>query len=363
MKKLLILLIFSTILFGCEDEKIVIKEVEKKYSWTAHEDFQYDEVTLMNSFVTNTKLFTLGMTSFSSLVADSLNHPDLPFGGSVCHYSNWYDQPSNKKLPISTNFFISYSESTSWIGFIPTLNPVSGNSMASITLSEIDTSFMRFQLVSYYSGECMAINNNNQALIPYLSTDNDYSLKLLLVNIRVKSDGIIRLDTISTKVIKIPDSSEYNVISIQSLNDIFYVTTSSKTYRVNTAGELQNVTNNRLYSIVESNKVLYGFGGESIFSSIDSGLTWTKGYSIPAEYIMFKYSKVNNKIIAYRNSQLFEITLTQDSIIARELDNDGLVGKTITSVSGFGNKVYATSLSGLYFKTIEDFFNDKKTEK
>ena len=222
---------------------------------------------------------------------------------------------------------------------------------------------MRFQLVSYYSGECMAINNNNQALIPYLSTDNDYSLKLLLVNIRVKSDGIIRLDTISTKVIKIPDSSEYNVISIQSLNDIFYVTTSSKTYRVNTAGELQNVTNNRLYSIVESNKVLYGFGGESIFSSIDSGLTWTKGYSIPAEYIMFKYSKVNNKIIAYRNSQLFEITLTQDSIIARELDNDGLVGKTITSVSGFGNKVYATSLSGLYFKTIEDFFNDKKTEK
>jgi len=363
MKKLIILLILPIIVFGCEDEKVVIKEVDKKYNWTAHEDFQYDQVIQMNSFSTPDRLFTLGMASFSSLVSDSLNHPALPFGGSVCHYSNWFDQPSNKKLPISTNFFISYSESAGFIGFIPTMNPVDGNAIVNITLSKLDPTFTSFQLIHYYRGEAMAINNNNQALIPYKSTNNDFPQKLLLVNIRVKDEGIIRLDTISTKILNIPDKDEYNVISLQSLNDNFYITMNSKTYRVNPAGEIQTVTDNRLYSIVESNNVLYGIGHEFIFSSTDSGLTWSKGYSIPFEYSMLRYTKVNNKIIAYRNSQLFEITLTQDSIKARELDNDGLIGKTITSVSGFGSKVYVTSFSGLYSKATNSFFTDKKTEK
>jgi len=363
MKKLLILLILSTIIFGCEDEKIVIKEVEKKYSWTAHEDFQYDEVIQMNSFSTPDRLFTLGVASFSSLVADSLNHPDLPFGGSVCHYINWFEQSSKLKMPVSTNFFIAYSEKMGGITFIPTKNPISSGTMTSIAIAKLDTSFLRFQLVPYYMGDCMTINNNNQALIPYLSTDNRYSLKLLLVDIRVKNEVQSKLDTIKTRIIKIPDVEEYDVISILSLNDNFYITTNSKTYRINTTGQIQEVTNNRLYRIVESNKVLYGIGGESIFSSTDSGVTWTKDYNIPYEYSILTYVKINNKIIAYRNSQLFEITMTQDSIKARELDNDGLIGKTITSLNGFGNKIYVTSLSGLYFKTADNLFENKKTEK
>ncbi len=43
----------------------------------------------------------------------------------------------------------------------------------------------------------------------------------------------------------------------------------------------------------------------------------------------------------------------------RELVNDGLAGNAITSISLFNNKVYATTLSGVFTKELEEFFTYK----
>ena len=100
-----------------------------------------------------------------------------------------------------------------------------------------------------------------------------------------------------------------------------------------------------------------------MFYSTDNGFTWTEGYETPWELVLLNYAKINGKLIGYRYAQLFEITINENEFQAKELDNDGLEGKSITSVSKFDNKVYLTSLSGVFYKPVDEFFIEKEVEE
>lgn len=82
---------------------------------------------------------------------------------------------------------------------------------------------------------------------------------------------------------------------------------------------------------------------------------------------MLNYKKIDDKIIGYCNSQIFELNIKIDAnkyeLSLTELDNDGLEGKIITSVSKFDNKIYLTSFSGVYYKDYDDFFVKKEIKK
>jgi len=358
MKRIFILIIYSLIIMSCEKEKIV--EVEKEYNWKSHEAFRYDDIVQMNSFASNDNLFFLGQNSFSSMVSDSLNNSDVLFGGSVSHYSIWSEQPSDMKLPICKDYFFLYNKSNGWIGFIPTLNPVTFNTQKEFSIKNIDSTYSYFDFQQFNSGECVAINNQNQSLIPYVSFfDSKYILKLALIDINVESRSSIYLDTLKTKILSITDDYQSNLVHLESIASYFFLTTNSKVYRIDNMGTMVNVLDKRINRIIESLGKLYGFGSGVIFTSSNDGLTWEEGYAVQSEYSYINYSKIDDKIIAYRYSQIWEISISETEINARELDNDGLDGKSITSVSKFDNKVYLTTLSGVYYKSFDNFFDDR----
>lgn len=361
MRKILFIISWSLLLISCEKEKIV--EVEKEYKWKSHPDFQYNDIVQMNSYATKERLFFLGFSSFSSLVPDSISHPDSPFGGNVAHYDNWYDQPSEKKLPICADYFISYNPINSWVAFIPTMNPVTSETSVSINMKLIDSTYAYFDFLHFSSGECIAINEQEQALIPYVSiVDSKTVLKLALVDIKAEFTYNVKLDTIKTKILSITDDYQNDVIALESIGDYFFLTTNSKVYRVDNLGNIENVLGTRLNKIIESSGTLYGFGRDNIYISSNNGLTWNIGYSVQYDYSLLNYTKIDNKIIGYRYGQLWEISVSDTGIIAKELDNDGLNGVSITSVSKFDEKVYLSTLSGVYYKLEDDFF-DYKIEK
>ncbi len=358
MKKILFIISWSLLLISCEKEKII--EIEKEYKWKSHSDFQYNDIVQMNSYATKDRLFFLGYSSFSSLVPDSISHPDLPFGGTVALYDNWHEQPSEKKLPICADYFISYSPTNGWVDFIPTMNPVTSQTSVSFYIKNIDSTYAYFDFLHFSSGECIAINEQEQALIPYGSFVNSKNiLKLALVDIKAKLIYNVKLDTIKTKILSITDDYQYNVIALESIGDYFFLTTNSKVYRVDKLGNIENVLHTRLNKIIESSGTLYGFGGDNIYISSNNGLTWDMGYSVQYEYSWLNYTKIDNKIIGYRYGQLWEISVTKMGLIAKELDNDGLDGISITSVSKFNEKVYLSTLSGVYYKLADDFLNYK----
>jgi len=357
MKKILLLISWSLLFISCEKEKIVI--VEKEHNWKSHNGFQYDKIAQMNSYATVDHLFFLGYNSFTSLVQDSLNHPDAVFGGNLCHYQNWCEQPSEKKMPICADYFIAYNQLGN-LKFIPTMNPLLTECSVSLNIKIIDSTFMHFDFLPFSLGECIAINDQNQALIPYLSSvDSRADLKLALVDIKTELTSEVCLDTIKTKILSIPDVYQCNVIALESIGDYFFLTTNSMVYRIDNYGNIDNVLKTRLNKIIESSGTLYGFGRNNIFISSNSGLTWNKGYTIPQEFNLLNYTKIDSKIIGYRNDQLLDILVNEKEIIAKRLDNDGLDGISIISVSKFNGKVYLSTLSGVYYKLTDKFFDYK----
>jgi hypothetical protein len=362
MRKILILISFATLILSCEKEKIV--EIEKEYNWKKHVDFQYNDVVQMNSFASNERLFFYGQNSFTSLVADSLAHPDLPFGGNVSHYSVWNEQPANRKLPICSDYSISSDKNNGTIYFFSTMNPVLSESSTLIHLKTIDTTYAYFDFLHFSSGECIAINDQNKSLIPYISfVDSKNVLKLALIDIKTEfMISYYYLDTLEVNILTISDENQYDVIALESVGDYFFLTTNSKVYRIDNNGNIENVLSTRLNKIVESSGKIYGFGRDNIYFSSDNGLSWQMGYNVQYDYSLLNYSKIGDKIIGYRYGQLWELQINDTELIVQELDNDGLEGISITSVSSFDKKVYLSTLSGVYYKSIDEFFN-YKTEK
>ena len=123
---------------------------------------------------------------------------------------------------------------------------------------------------------------------------------------------------------------------------------------------MKGVRQDRLYKIFEDSGRLIGFGANNIFSSSDNGLTWIKGGETPWLIASVNFAKIDGKIIGYRYAQLWEVSTTETSFNFKELDNDGLDGKMITSVSEFDDKVFITSLSGVYRRPSDEFFTYKE---
>ncbi len=360
MKKVLFLISCSLLLISCEKEKII--EVIKEYKWKSHPSFQYEDVLQMNSYASKDRLFFLG-SCFSSLIPDSINHPDLSFGGKVSHYANWSDLPSNKKLPICADYYIAFYQGNSWVNFIPTRNPLAAEAAVSLDMKSLDSTFESFDLLQYHSGVCMAINKKNQALIPYFSAvGSERFVKFALVDIKAEfNPNLINvyLDTTNTKIVRIPGEDRYGITALESNGDYFFITIGAMVYRIDNLGNIVNISGSPIYKIIESSGTLYGFGYDKVNISSNNGLSWGIGYTTPFEFSVLNYSIVDNKIIGYRDDQLWEISVSENELIVKELDNDGLKGVLITSVSGFNGKVYLTSFSGVYYKLTSDFFEYK----
>ena len=364
MKTFLPVLLICLLLLGCEREKIVIREVEKEYNWKQHPAFQYALISQLNSFATEDYLFILGPNNFSRIAAaDALDPIDAAMSGSnVFHIANQWEQPQSKP-PVGSDFFIDLSNINSQLSLTQTLNPANG--AMKFKVSDLDNTFSRFYTVHYADGETAAINNKNQVLIPYHAGGLS-DIKLLFIDTKIVLPGQSwsRIDTVKTKIIEPPHDIHFQSIrNIQSIADLFFVAGNDFTYRINSNGEEALVLEDPLFHVVEKDNMMYGFGFRHMYTSADRGLSWTQRYEIPSSIsLLTNITKVSEKVVGYRYAQIFEFEPGISSLGIRELDNDGLDGKLITSISAFQDTVYVTSLAGVFYKSLDNFFVNKVEE-
>jgi len=299
----------------------------------------------MNSYANDDQLFLLNYQWFNILNEDD----------ELMVLSTWFDQPSNKKLPICSDFFMVYS---TWgaLMFKPTANSITAYTSLLFHLNDLDKDFSYFEFVSYYFGKCATINQNNQALVPYVTRiESQSQLKVALIDISVeKSISNTIIDTAGVKLIEIPTVQNY-VISTTSYKKNFFVTAGNSVFRINEMGDVIEVLDHRLYNIVELEGTLYGVSEDYMYHSSDEGLTWIKSYKIPTIWNI-RLTKLDDEIIGYLDDKLYKFEINEDGLEIFELDNDGLEGKSITSLSKFNDKIYATSLSAVFYRSANDFF-------
>jgi len=152
------------------------------------------------------------------------------------------------------------------------------------------------------------------------------------------------------------------VIALETIGDHFFITTDNKVYRMETDGQYQEVLDERLYKIFEIGNQLVGLGWSDVFVSSDQGLSWAarSPSNLPVD---LNFTNIGDRVVAYRYAQLWEVVLENDALTFNELDNDGLDGRSITSVNDFGDQVYVTTLSGVFNKSFAEFFVAKEVEE
>jgi len=73
-----------------------------------------------------------------------------------------------------------------------------------------------------------------------------------------------------------------------------------------------------------------------------------------------EYFNVGNEVYTTYLSQLARVTLNGTTLSIVELDNDGLEGNLITSVTKCGKYAFLTTLSGLYYRDTTSLNTAKK---
>ena len=108
---------------------------------------------------------------------------------------------------------------------------------------------------------------------------------------------------------------------------------------------------------------LYGltfrFSESKLYES-ENGLSWNYLGILDNSFRLLNYSTVDGKTIAYYYSQIFQIERSDSGFDIKELSVEGLFGHRITSITEFKGRVYVTTLSGVFYKDLEDFWIEKE---
>ncbi|RYY54447.1 MAG: hypothetical protein EOO09_14220 [Chitinophagaceae bacterium] len=141
--------------------------------------------------------------------------------------------------------------------------------------------------------------------------------------------------------------------------DKFFVSFGNQFYRVDTLGNVK-AFGTSIDGVTESPapRTMFLLGGQlfamvngRFFVSSDQGENWklfvNTGSSVSGT---LTYQNVGNELYAFRESQVWHVTLQGASINFEELDMDGLQTNTITSITQVGGYTYITTLAGLYYR-------------
>jgi hypothetical protein len=343
-------------LIGCKNETIVEKtvEIEKEHSWKPVKEFSYYDRMQLNSHADSNILYSMNLSDFiKSGFIDSTQTKLF-----VEPYYLGITPSIYQKYPICNSYFAVASHNALRISV--SKDPMGYYATAWIFLNQVDNRFLEFIFPSSIRSEAIAINGSNSTLICYRRNDTSYSrIVTMIINFSIADYyGYNKLDTVSTQIIDLND-----IVEPLGMYHYFghYFVGAHKTHRISSTGEHSVCYEQGIYNMFSISNELYGMSWGKMLQSKDKGISWQQIGSISSPFEIMTYKVIDNNIIAHYNSQIFQISLNDSTNSIRELQNDGLEGNKITSITKFKDKFYVTTLSGVFSRYSKDFYTEKVT--
>ena len=338
----LLLLAAITLTYGCGSDDDGPTAVEPS-AWEEDERFLFENKVQFNSFADDENLFFMGRQFMSHItIADGMEQIEI--SGFFLQHSTQF------QMPVSSELFLTANERIALI--TSTQNPVSDVSNFYLDMEKVDPGFQGFDFPHFSRSQAMAINSRNQCLIPYV-TEGHWNL--LLADVTLRANEIV--DTLQTQIYSQPNVS-FGWTRLNVFDDVFYVSRLNGTYRIDATREMRQVTDVGFYRMFEVDDTLYGLDFDELYASQD-GITWAFIGNLDPVFSELKFTKIENKTIAFRFSQIWIVEETAEGFNITELDNEGLFGHQINSIAVFNGKVYLSTFSGVFSKDLEDFFEEK----
>jgi hypothetical protein len=148
------------------------------------------------------------------------------------------------------------------------------------------------------------------------------------------------------------NSSHLNVI--RAVNDYFLISAQGGTYKADSSGSYHKVSSNSFIDFFTYHDTCFADRGDWIYYSADKGESW----QIYAQYSQIfpgrKFFIVNDKVYFFSQDKIYAIK-NFPSFIFAPVDNTHLEGDIITSMIQFGQRVYAGTNNGVYYKNVTEF--------
>ncbi len=347
------ILIISLVFLGCKDELGIDEpKIESTVSWQEDERFLFETKFQTNTHADGERIHFMGRNHFSTI---GLFQDDTT--EYVQHAIQHLAYHQLARMPITDELFVTANLNTVRIG--SSREPVLQGASQYLHLDEVDPEFSFTAFPSFWLSEAIGVNDENECLITYHfeTEEGQFGIRALKVRVAFNND-FMEIEEMSTINMS---NSGFSVRSIYTIGKGFLITTDRKTYLVDESNQLIEVSDTPLSNIFQIDNQWFGVFLNTLFRSED-GLAWTEVGEVDRPLELISYDVLEGRTIGVYNSQLFLFELENDEIRITELDNEGLFGHEITSVDIFNGKVYVATLSGVFAKDLDDFWEEKVTE-
>jgi hypothetical protein len=229
----------------------------------------------------------------------------------------------------------------------------------SLWMPSLDSGFYKFLTVPLVFGNSIGINNRNTVLSVYQYYRSD-SWGVAALFARLTENNIGKLDTLSTKIIPLNQTTELG--SIYYCFDHYFVSTTI-TKRIAEDGTAVTCFSRAIYNMFRMGTDLYGMSFGKVVTSKDAGTSWSEIGDINFGLEIVQYVETDGEVFALSNDNILHVTIADSMLTVEEIDNDGLSNQQITSLKRYRNDMYAVSLSGIFARPIQTFYTYKHGTK
>lgn len=351
--KIKVFFVSLVVIWGCEQSEVI--QSSESQIW--QRDLRF---TGVNAILTNSK------TLQDRLVVTSLNNwNEIDTNGRLVDYPLPFDLNIDQKIPVTQTLFAHFPGRTGHQIEAITVDNVSEDLFTGFyDLMKIDSNATGFADFFPRKIEYPTISESSHILVPY-RTNRSEEFSLLIIKPQVLQRGARRVinpdETTSTiKKVNIPGYTNPTIWRIDTYQDFFFLSTFQSFYRIDSLGNYDELLSERITGLIKKSDSLIALTSENkTYLTRDKGSTWEQFFDFPTED-SYEFVNLNNHIIGYprletvtESTPLRIVSIDENSFRIENLPIEGLEFSDITSLSLFSGKIYATTLSGLYYSELD----------
>lgn len=321
--------------------------------WQESAAFQFEMKYLPNALLADGQLHVLTRYSLANMES----------ADRALHKSHDAAEGLWLPVPLTRQFFPAINRTDQLMDFYLTLNR--GNSQGAGPDAQLSFGDLGADIAGVWPQlwtGAMAANAGGQLMVPFERRDG--SLVLILFDVRMTAAAAI--DTVMISRITLPDLEW--IQSVNTIGNDFFVGYRSvsgegQTARIGIDGAVEIVLDEMFRrKMFPFNGKWYAMGNLSLYQSENEGKSWqevTENYPINELEVpnLLQAVEINGETILYGMiDSIFRLEKNgEDSFTVHRVDLEGLSGNLLTSLHEWNGRVYATTLSGLYYREVEDF--------
>lgn len=360
VKRLILYLFAVTFLTSCDDENTPEIETGEDYVWQEFQGLLSTGKYILNSTIAEDHLSFLAPELLITI--DSNHQITRQILGLT------WDMRSLKPA-MNNGFYLSLNEGnpttlengTFQLGYFNLWG--SGLNYLTLSILKYDSTYSWIADKKITWSQEYGAFGDNEFLIDYRSEEYPDQVNYLLVSYVFKPGqlalGEPNFELTDVELFQFDAPGSFGNSGAFYCDGIFFVSIDNRGLYILQEDEFVRCQNIDFAStIFFHNDAYYAVSNQTLLISPD-GFAWNDLAVFNMSLDHSNFTIIEDQVIVASNDQLFQVNFDADSLAIMEIENRGVSGHHITSIQEHHDRIYCTTLSGLFYTELERFFTYK----